>query len=122
MDSQVVQVTAQPVAHGKIQTGAYQAGAPPPDGASSAGPAQAPPDGGLRALCGIASFYRIAADPGQLAHELALGARESETDDLLRAATLIGLKARRVKRLVPNRLKSVPAPAIVRLRSGAFGI
>ena len=34
-----------------------------------------PLDRGLRALCGIAAYYRIGADPVQLARELALGAR-----------------------------------------------
>ena len=34
-----------------------------------------PLDGGLRALCGIAAFYRIAADPAQLSRELALHGR-----------------------------------------------
>ena len=32
-----------------------------------------PLDRGLRALCGIAAYYRIGADPVQLARELALG-------------------------------------------------
>ena len=36
-----------------------------------------PLDGGLRALCGIAAYYRIGADPVQLARELALGPRQS---------------------------------------------
>ena len=35
-------------------------------------------DRGLRALCGIAAYYRIGADPVQLARELALGAREAD--------------------------------------------
>ena len=34
-----------------------------------------PLDAGLRALCGIAAYYRIGADPVQLARELALGDR-----------------------------------------------
>jgi subfamily B ATP-binding cassette protein HlyB/CyaB len=79
-------------------------------------------DSGLRALCGIASFYRIAADPGQLAHELALGKRSAEPPDLLRAARRLGLKTRLLPCLAPGRLKSVPAPAIVRLRSGAYNV
>ena len=37
-----------------------------------------PLDRGLRALCGIAAYYRIGADPVQLARELALGARAGQ--------------------------------------------
>jgi len=44
-----------------------------------------PLDAGLRALCGIAAYYRIGADPIQLARELALGARRSNEFDLIRA-------------------------------------
>jgi subfamily B ATP-binding cassette protein HlyB/CyaB len=79
-------------------------------------------DGGLRALCTIASLYRIAADPGQLSHELALEDRPVDPADLIRAANLIGLKARLLSRIVPRRLESVPTPAIVRLRSGAYAV
>jgi len=50
---------------------------------------KAPLDVGLRALCGIASYYRIAADPGQLAHELALGASLAGPAEIIRAAALI---------------------------------
>ena len=55
-----------------------------------------PLDRGLRALCGIAAFYRIGTDPVQLARELALSAREADEADLIRAARLVGLKARLV--------------------------
>jgi subfamily B ATP-binding cassette protein HlyB/CyaB len=37
-----------------------------------------PLDPGLRALCGIAAYYRIAADPVQLARELALTNRAAD--------------------------------------------
>src|SRR5665213_3426734 len=81
-----------------------------------------PLDGGLRALCGIASYYRIAADPGQLTHELALGTHVAGAAEIIRAAALIGLKARLLSRIDARRLKSVPAPAIIRLRSGGFAV
>ena len=63
-----------------------------------------PLDRGLRALCGIAAYYRIGADPVQLARELALGAREADEGDLIRAAKLIGLKARLVEKVTAERL------------------
>src|SRR4029077_7631941 len=84
-------------------------------------PGEAPPlDRGLRALCGIAAYYRIGADPVQLARELALGAREASEGDLIRAAEAAGLRARLVEKVTAERLASLPTPAIVRMASGAF--
>ena len=40
---------------------------------------------GLAALVLIASYYRIAADPLQLSHQLALTGRLAGSDDLVRA-------------------------------------
>ncbi len=79
-----------------------------------------PIDSGLRALCGVAGFYRIAADPQQLAHELALGAGLANSTDIARAAGLIGMKARVLTGVNAKRLSSVPPPAIVHLKSGGF--
>jgi subfamily B ATP-binding cassette protein HlyB/CyaB len=79
-------------------------------------------DSGLRALCGIAAFYRIAADPLHLAKELAIGEHDCAEDDLVRAARMIGLKARIVTGLTSKRLETVPVPAIVRMKDGAFHV
>jgi len=78
-------------------------------------------DSGLRALCGIAAFYRIAADPMQLQHDLALKGRAVQASDIQRAAKIIGLKARVVEKLTEHRLRSMPVPAIVEVR-GAFHV
>jgi len=79
-------------------------------------------DSGLHALCGIAGYFRIAADPDLVASELALHARPAEATDLVRAANRIGLKARIVDNVSPDRLATIPAPAILRLRNGAFAL
>ncbi len=79
-------------------------------------------DSGLRALCGIAAFYRIAADPIRLQHDLALKGRASEAIDIQRAAGIIGLKARVVERVSEQRLRSMPVPAIVKMRGGSFQV
>ena len=79
-------------------------------------------DSGLRALCGIAAFYRIAADPQQLQHDLALTGRLAGERHLLRAARMIGLKARAVTRLSAKRLRSLPVPAIVQVRDGSYHV
>ncbi len=79
-----------------------------------------PLDPGLRALCGIAAYYRIGADPVQLARELALGERAADEADLIRAARIVGLKARLVSKVTAERLAALPAPAIVRTTNGAL--
>ncbi len=81
-----------------------------------------PLDSGLRALCGIAAFYRVAADPMQLAKELALGIIPAREADLVRAARLIGLKARIITRLDAKRAETIPVPAIVRMKEGGFQV
>ncbi len=77
-------------------------------------------DYGLRALTGIAGFYRIAADPIALGRELALGEKQSDERDILRAANLVGIKARAVPIKNLDRLKQIPTPAIVQLKDGAY--
>jgi len=81
-----------------------------------------PLDSGLRALCGIAAFYRIAADPRHLANELALTGRLADERDLIRAAAMIGLKARVVGKLTAKRIETLPVPAIVRVADGSFQV
>ena len=81
-----------------------------------------PIDAGLRALCGIAAYYRIGAEPRGLQRELALGAREADEFDLIRAAQHLGLRARLVTGASAQRIGKLPTPAIVRLRGGAFQV
>ena len=78
------------------------------------------PDAGLRALCGIAAYYRIAADPTHLQRELALMGRDAALTDIIRASGIIGLKARRVRRTSEKQLIATPTPAIAQLRDGGF--
>jgi subfamily B ATP-binding cassette protein HlyB/CyaB len=79
-------------------------------------------DQGLYAFRLIAAYYRIAADPAQLAHELALGRRMASAEDLIRAANIVQLKSRIVENLTPHRLKSIPYPAILGLKDGGFAV
>lgn len=96
------------------------AGAGSQSGQPSASLPQAAPDHGLRALTGIAAFYRIAADPVALARELAIGERPSNERDILRAGKLIGLKVRAEAIRSAERLTQMPFPSIVKLRSGEY--
>jgi subfamily B ATP-binding cassette protein HlyB/CyaB len=74
-------------------------------------------DRSLAALCAIARFHQVAADPSSLAHQLGLppSARPT-TDDVLRAARLLGLKAKRV-RTTADRLALTPLPALALMRA-----
>ena len=79
-------------------------------------------DTGLSGLALIAGYYRIAADPAQMKHDLAIGGRAADADDIVRAANRLGLKARIVRGVSAARLAAMPLPAIVGLREGGFGV
>ncbi len=79
-------------------------------------------DEGLIAVCQVAAYYRIAADPGQLRHELALADRVPGGDDLIRAAHLLRLNARILRNPSEHRLKAVPTPAIVVMKDKRFAL
>jgi subfamily B ATP-binding cassette protein HlyB/CyaB len=80
------------------------------------------PDAGLLSLATIASHYRISAEPFQLAHDLGLGARLASGEEIVRAARRIGLNSRLLKDQKVERLASVPMPAILRMKDGAYRI
>jgi subfamily B ATP-binding cassette protein HlyB/CyaB len=84
-------------------------------------PAQ-PLDSGLEALAFVAGYYRIAAEPAQLAHDLGLAHRMASADDILRAATRLGLKAGVRHNQSLSRLASAPLPAILSLNDGHFAV
>jgi ATP-binding cassette, subfamily B, bacterial HlyB/CyaB len=71
----------------------------------------------LAALCGVARFHQIAADPASLAHQMGLSSSDALTsDDLLRAAQHLGLKAKLAKTSA-NRLALTPLPALALMRT-----
>ena len=79
-------------------------------------------DGGLLSLAMIAGYYRIACDPAQMAHDLGLGHRAANAEDIVRAARRLGLKARALPDQTPKRLRSAPLPGILQMRDGSFVI
>jgi ATP-binding cassette, subfamily B, bacterial HlyB/CyaB len=79
-------------------------------------------DGGLVGLSLIAGYYHIAADPTQLRHQLALSGRPAMAEDLVRAANLLQLKSRIIRRVNAKRLGAVPYPAIMELKDGGFAL
>lgn len=79
-----------------------------------------PPSSDLIALCTVARYHQIAADPATLAHQLGLSASTPiGTHELLRAAKHLGLKAKR-STTTPERLALTPLPALARIQ-GADG-
>lgn len=75
---------------------------------------------GLIALTGIAAYFRIAADPTYLKRELALSDDECRSDDILRAAKIVGLRARKISKTSAKRLSSLPTPCILKLKTGSY--
>ena len=95
------------------------------DGGGQANPAQPTGqrvDPGLFALCVIAGHYRIATDAFQLAHDLGLGTRVAVGEDLVRAATRLGLKSRILRKQTIKRLAGCPTPAILRVKDGGYRV
>ncbi|MCU0972907.1 MAG: type I secretion system permease/ATPase [Burkholderiales bacterium] len=76
-------------------------------------------DTGLVSLALIARLHGVAADPDQLAHELALAGRVASTTEVLQAAKRLGLKAKRIVSTAA-RLARSPLPAIAESADGGF--
>ena len=75
--------------------------------------------GALGALCALARLHQIAADPDTLRHQLGLAPSERlGIDDLLRAAQLLGLKAKRVRTRI-DRVALTPLPALALMQADA---
>ncbi len=73
--------------------------------------------GPLRALCQVAKFHQIAADPANVLHQLGLSASQPICiPDLLRAAQHLGLRAK-LSPSTPDRLARVPLPALAVMRT-----
>ena len=84
--------------------------------------ASCPGDAGLQALCLVARLHHTCANPAHLLHQLGKGPADPLTvEDLLAAASLLGLKARRV-RAVPVRLALTPLPALALMKGGAVSV
>ena len=76
-------------------------------------------DSGLVSLALVARLHGIAANPDQLAHELALSGRTASADELLHSAKSLGLKAKRIASSI-DRLSRLPLPAIAEGTDGSF--
>jgi ATP-binding cassette, subfamily B, bacterial HlyB/CyaB len=80
-------------------------------------------DTGLIALALISSHFRIACDPAQMAHDLGLGQdKRSDSEDIVRAAKRVGLKAKILENEKVSRLESVTLPLIAEMKDGTYTI
>jgi len=78
--------------------------------------------GGFQAVATVARSLGVEVTAVQIAHQMAQGKTPPNSADLVRAAQLIGLKARLVKNPSAKRLRSVPVPAVVRLHDGSWRV
>src|SRR6202453_3322843 len=85
------------------------------------GPAQLL-DSGLYGLSLVAGYYRIAGDPTQLRHQLALTGRKAQAEDVVRGANVLRLKSRILRGVTAKRLGAIPFPAILSLKDGGFAV
>lgn len=81
-----------------------------------------PMDSGLAGLAVIAGYYRIAADPAQMRHQLALTGRFAAAEDIVRGAISLDLRSRVLRSVKAKRLAAVPYPAMIGLKDGTFGV
>src|ERR1700734_4220755 len=87
----------------------------------SPGPAQWL-DSGLCGLWLVGGSHRIAGDPIQLRHQLALTGRKAEAEDVVRGANVLQLKSRILRGVTAKRLGAIPFPAILSLKDGGFAV
>ncbi len=78
--------------------------------------------GGFMAVAQVASHHGVQAAAAQLSHRLALGDVPPSAEDLARAAVIIGLKARVIKDPSPKRLRTIPVPAIIKIKDGTWAV
>lgn len=79
-------------------------------------------DRGIFAVCAIASYFRIAADPQQIERTLGLFGRAASQSDLIKAGVSLGLKCRVIGKVSKLRLAALPLPAIIRRKSGSYAV
>jgi subfamily B ATP-binding cassette protein HlyB/CyaB len=78
--------------------------------------------GAFAAVAQVASQHGVQTTAAQLAHQMALGSAVPTAEDLAQAAKTIGLKARIIHNPTAKRLRTIPVPAIIRVRDGTWAI
>ncbi len=78
-------------------------------------------DTGLYCLVLIAQFFKVAADPEQIRHDLGRVEGALTADEILRAAKRLDLRARRSK-CKPSRLEKISLPCMAEMNDGGYVI
>lgn len=78
------------------------------------------PGEGIIALCSIAHYYSIPAEPDHIINELAIEDKRVDAQDIIRASHLIGMKARLITHFNEKRLRNLPVPALARFQDGRY--
>ena len=78
--------------------------------------------GGYQVLASIAKSMGFHVTAQQLMHQMGLGRRNPTTDDLIRAAKLIGMRVRLVTSPTKQKLRAMPVPAMIKLKDGSWHI
>lgn len=78
-------------------------------------------DTGMKCLITIAGYHGIGADEEHLRHVMSLGTKEIGTEEILRIAKRLKLKAA-CKKVESDSLPALPLPAMIRLQDGTYAI
>ena len=79
-------------------------------------------DGGFLAVAHLAHHHGVLASAAQLNHESGLGDEPPTAEDLARAAVRLGLKARIIRDPGLKRMKTIPVPAIIKVKDGTWAV
>ena len=79
-------------------------------------------NGGFVAVAHLASHHGVLASAAQLSHDSALGDAPPSAEDLARAAIRVGLKARVIRDPSAQRMRTIPVPAIIRVKDGTWAV
>ncbi len=79
-------------------------------------------NGGFVAVAHLASHHGVLASAAQISHRSGLGDEPPSAEDLARSAIQVGLKARVIRDPSAKRLKSIPVPAIIKVKDGTWAV
>jgi subfamily B ATP-binding cassette protein HlyB/CyaB len=79
-------------------------------------------NGGFMAVAQLANHHGVLASAAQLTHQSGLGDAPPTAEDLARSAIQVGLKARVIRDPSVQRLKTIPVPAIIKVKDGTWAV
>ena len=87
-------------------------------------PSNDPPifSGGYRVLAAVAKSLGYHVTVQQIVHQMGKGRGNPSTEDLMRAAKIIGMRVRLVSEPSEQKLRSLPQPAMIKFSDGGWHI